>query len=295
MPLVDAFFAALSPELRGRLTRAAVAPVLAAAWAAGRAAWPAVVLDEAAFAAHVAGKLDARAATDDDDAIAVVAALDGAGLYLAAAVLAGDPGAARTLAGLWPSIEPAVRQLGADRTRLDEVRQRVLEVVMVGGERGPAIAGYGGRADLRGWLRSVAVRTALKSWSRDRPAEALDDDDDLVALADDPQLAHLKATYAGAVVIALREALATLAPRARTMLRLHYLDGLSVDDLGRMYGVHRATAARWIAAAREEVFEETRLRVESHLGLGEDSAASIVRLVQSQLAVSFHRLLASEG
>jgi hypothetical protein len=42
------------------------------------------------------------------------------------------------------------------------------------------------------------------------------------------------------------------------------------------------------------VFEETRLRVEAHLGLGEDSAASIVRLVQSQLAVSFHRLLKSE-
>jgi RNA polymerase sigma-70 factor (ECF subfamily) len=288
--LVDAFFAALSPEMRERLSPDAVAPVLIAAWGAGRAAWPAVTVDEAAFAAHLAGKVDERS---DGEPLAVLGGLDGAGLYLAAALLAGDVQASRALAGLLPGTEPALRQLGADATRIDEVHQRVLEAVMIGGERGPAIASYGGRADLRGWLRSVAVRTALKSWARDRPTTALDDDD-VSALVDDPQLAHLKATYAGAVVGALRDALATLAPRARTLLRLHYLDGLTVDDLGRMYGVHRATAARWVAAAREAVFEETRLRVEAHLGLGEDSAASIVRLVQSQLAVSFHRLLASE-
>jgi RNA polymerase sigma-70 factor, ECF subfamily len=95
------------------------------------------------------------------------------------------------------------------------------------------------------------------------------------------------------VVAALRDALASVSPRARTLLRLHYLDGLTVDDLGRMYGVHRATAARWVAAARETVFDETRQRIEAGLGLGEESAADVVRLVQSQLAVSFHRLLAS--
>ena len=291
MTLVDVFFAALSPECRERLTPPAASPVLQAAWSAGRAAWPGVVIAEEIFALHLAAKLDVQASGDP---LGALAALDGAGLYLAAALLAGDAAASRALVGLLPSIEPALRQLGADRTRLDEIGQRVLEVVMVGGERGPAIAGYGGRANLRGWLRSVAVRTALKAWSRDRPAQALEDDDDLSALADDPKLAHLKATYAGAVVAALRDALSTLAPRARTLLRLHYLDGLTVDDLGKMYGVHRATAARWVAAAREAVFEETRLRVEAQLGLGEESAASIVRLVQSQLAVSFHRLLASE-
>jgi RNA polymerase sigma-70 factor (ECF subfamily) len=292
MILVDAFFAALSPANRERLPREAAVPVLAAAWSAGRAAWPAVALDEGTFGGHLAATLEARAT---DDPRAVLAGLDGAGLYLAAAILAGHPAAARALADLWPSIEPALRTLGADRTRLDEIRQRVLEAVVMGGERGPAIAGYGGRAELRSWLRSVAVRTALKAWARERPAQSLDDDDDLAGLVDDPELAHLKATYAGAVVTALREALSTLAPRGRTLLRLHYLDGLTVDDLGRMYNVHRATAARWVAGAREEVFEETRLRVEANLGLGEESAVSIVRLVQSQLALSFQRLLASDS
>jgi len=104
----------------------------------------------------------------------------------------------------------------------------------------------------------------------------------------------LKSMYAEHVATATREALATLSPRARTLLRLHHLDGLTVDDLGRMYNVHRATAARWLAAAREAVFDETRLRLEATLGIGEDSVVSIVRLVQSQLVLSMRRLLASQ-
>jgi RNA polymerase sigma-70 factor (ECF subfamily) len=255
-----------------------------AAWSAGRSAWPSLAVARDAFAEHVAGVLGEIA---DDD----LAQRDAAGLYLAAAVVTGDPAAPAAVASLVPAVDPVLRQLGADRARIDDIRQHVLSVVVVGGERGPAIAGYAGRSDVRSWLRSVAVRSALKQWSRDKPA--LDLDDDLVGLADDPELAHLKSLYAEHVVAAIRDAIAALPSRARTLLRLHHLDGLTVDDLGRMYQVHRATAARWLAAARETVFEDTRVRLEAKLGLGEDSVVSIVRLVHSQLMLSMRRLLDS--
>jgi len=57
-----------------------------------------------------------------------------------------------------------------------------------------------------------------------------------------------------------------------------------------MYRVHRATAARWVAAAREALFEETRARVES-VGVAGNELTSIVRLVQSQIHLSLTRLL----
>ena len=75
------------------------------------------------------------------------------------------------------------------------------------------------------------------------------------------------------------------------LLRFHHLDGLTVDDLARMYNVHRATAARWVAAAREAVFEETRLRLHDRLGVDDSTAVSVVKLVQSQLVNSLRRLL----
>jgi RNA polymerase sigma-70 factor, ECF subfamily len=256
---------------------------LEATWCAGRGAWPTVRVERDQLARH----LEKVAEVADD-----FAHLDVAGLYLAAAVLAKDSAALAVIQSFLPSIDVALSRLGADATRLDDMRQRVFEVVVVGGERGPAIAGYGGRSDIRSWLRSVAVRTALKVWSREHASSGYDDD--LVVIVDDPELVMLKAMYADDVVTATREALAMLTPRARTLLRLHHLDGLTVDDLAAMYQVHRATVARWTAAAREAVFEETRRQLESRLGLGEDSAISIVRLVQSQLVLSMRRLLASQ-
>jgi RNA polymerase sigma-70 factor, ECF subfamily len=256
---------------------------LETAWRAGSAAWPTVRIERDQLARHLV-----KVAEVSGDP----AHLELADLYLAAAVLANDPAALAVIQSLLPTIDVALRQLGADTTRVEDMRQRVFEVVIVGGERGPAIAGYAGRSDLRSWLRSVGVRTALKAWSREPKSLAYDDD--LADVVEDPELAMLKTLYADDVVTATRDALATLSPRARTLLRLHHLDGLTMDDLAAMYQVHRATAARWTAAAREAVFEETRRQLEARLGLGEDSAISIVRLVQSQLMLSMRRLLASQ-
>jgi RNA polymerase sigma-70 factor (ECF subfamily) len=82
--------------------------------------------------------------------------------------------------------------------------------------------------------------------------------------------------------------MAALTARQRTLLRLAYVDGLTVDAIGRMYAVHRATAARWLAAAREALFEEARVRVQAAVGAG---MTSVIRLVHSQVQLSLSRLL----
>jgi RNA polymerase sigma-70 factor (ECF subfamily) len=50
-------------------------------------------------------------------------------------------------------------------------------------------------------------------------------------------------------------------------LRLSFVDRLTVDDLGELYGVHRATAARWLQRACEELSSRMRaiIRGESRM------------------------------
>jgi RNA polymerase sigma-70 factor (ECF subfamily) len=271
-------------------------PRLASCLASARAAWPTVTLDGAAYARVLADKV-----AEHDDAggpAAVLHRLHTDDLYLAAACAAGDPAAMSALrAAHFADLAAVVRRTGCDATLAGDVEQQVLETLFLGGDLGPRIATYSGRGDLRSWLRSIAVRTALKAVARARDgADGVLGDDalaDIAATADDPQLAELRRVYADHFATALRDALATLSRRQRVLLRLHFLDGLSLDDLARMYSVHRSTAARWLQGAREALFDETRARVIRTLGAGEAESdfLGIVRLVQSQLDVSIADLL----
>ena len=257
---------------------------------AGSTRWPGVVVDPDAFARTLGEKVSEHAG----DPAAALVRIHGVDLYLAHACAAGDPTAIHILHdNLLPEVTPALRHLGADSAMVADVTQHMLETLLVGDDgRPPRIAGYGGRGDLTSWLRSVAVRTALKLMARDRRGASPDDDLEGHLLVDDPSLVHLKHRYAAELSAALRDSLSALSVRQRMLLRLHYVDGLTVDQIGRMYRVHRATAARWVAAARETLFEETRLRVEA-AGVGTE-LTSIVRLVQSQIHLSLSRLLDEE-
>ena len=86
-------------------------------------------------------------------------------------------------------------------------------------------------------------------------------------------------------------ALSRLGDRERTLLRLHVGERMSIDHLGAMYRVNRATAARWIAAARESLVEGARGEIRARLRLGESEYQSIIALVRSQLDVSIVRHL----
>lgn len=54
----------------------------------------------------------------------------------------------------------------------------------------------------------------------------------------------------------------------RPLLVQHHKDGLSVDQLAALYGVHRATAARRVAAARDAFSREVRTVLSRNLAVG---------------------------
>jgi RNA polymerase sigma-70 factor (ECF subfamily) len=67
---------------------------------------------------------------------------------------------------------------------------------------------------------------------------------------------------------------------------------LSIDELGAMFGCHRATAARRIADARQELVHRVHAALRSRLRLEHRDLQSVMRLIDSQLNLSVGGLLA---
>ena len=89
--------------------------------------------------------------------------------------------------------------------------------------------------------------------------------------------------------------MAALTPHERTLLRQHYVDGLTIDVLGQLYQVNRSTCARWIERARVRILRALRGYMRTELGLDREDLDSAIALVQSQLDLSLSRRLLSGG
>ncbi len=225
------------------------------------------------------------------------APLRAADLWLACACAAGDERAVVRFEAQYRAIlEQVVARMRLSPDRAADVKQLVRDRLLVG-EPGKAsrIASYSGRGELAGWVRAAATRVAL-NFVRDEPTARSDDEllDRLPAGADDPELQMLKSRYTAPFRAAFRGALAALDARARLLLKQHYIDGLSTDELGTLYRVHRVTVLRWITDARERVATDAEARVASLLGVPKHELASLVRLVRSRIDLSLHNLLAAD-
>nr|MDQ3369066.1 transcriptional regulator [Myxococcota bacterium] len=61
-----------------------------------------------------------------------------------------------------------------------------------------------------------------------------------------------------------------------------------------LYGVHRATAARWVARVRELVLRRTRRQVGDALALAGDELDSVMGRIAGHLEVSLRQTLSME-
>ncbi len=300
---------------------AATAPVVAdgledalsGALGVARATWKdisvAAITDEI-FVAYIA----ARVASPDAAGVAAVKIAD---LYLACGCALGDVRAIGLFEQHYLSEVPNyVGQIDRSGEFADEVRQQLSERLLV--THDPAnptaprkIADFTGRGPLGGWLRVAAVRIGLNVKRSQKPmplardaeqTERAPDAGDAMggggrggqgmsAPSPDPELDYLKLRYRNELREAFALTLASLDGEARAVLKMHYLDGLNIDEIGASFRVHRSTVARWLAQAREQILEETRKLLSSRLKIGRAEAESVIHLVQSQLDVSIYRYL----
>jgi RNA polymerase sigma-70 factor, ECF subfamily len=185
----------------------------------------------------------------------------------------------------------ALSRIGLTRSEIDEVGQTVRERLFVARpDAPPKISEYGGKGALASWFRAVIVRAGIDlRRSRARAAESpVSDDEPLLTIAgatDDPEIESLRARYAEPFKRALADAVRGLPTDERNALRLNVVDGLNIEQIGQLYGVHRATVARWIAHARETIAEETRRLLLERLGLHPGELDSLVRLCRSRIDI----------
>jgi RNA polymerase sigma-70 factor (ECF subfamily) len=104
--------------------------------------------------------------------------------------------------------------------------------------------------------------------------------------------AYAKAEHREHVRRALEDAAAALPVRDRTLLRMHFVERASIDDIAAVYRVHRATAARWVNAARTTLIEQSRDRFLAISQLEPEDTAGLASFVESQLTLSLDRILA---
>ena len=264
--------------------------------AEGRAAWPDLQVQARDLVQFVGRQLTADMAD---------AALDGlrpADLYLACACSKGMPAALSAFdRDYMREVDIALARMRIGPPRLSDVKQLVRQRLFVGGGTAGAptsagkISEYGGRGDLRRWVRSVAVRTCLNELRKGK-REVLVDDDQLIAqhavsTADDPEIEYMKRTYSNEFKASFAEALGQLGAREQTLLRYHHVDGLNIDEIGAIYRVHRVTAFRWIEKAKDLLVKATLEHLRARLKLPSAELDSVLRMIRSQIHLSLVRHL----
>jgi RNA polymerase sigma-70 factor (ECF subfamily) len=263
---------------------------LARAVTRGAAAWPELAVAPAAFRDYLMARI-----ADDVAALDAMAVED---LYLACACVQGDPAAIASFTDRFVRVSVAA----AARSRrgalaVDDMLQQVLEKLLAPrGEQPPRLAEFSGQGGLRAWVRVTVVRAAIdleRAQARRIVPEAQEPSFNLEehATTTDPELDYFKRHYRDEFRLAFAAALAALDARSRNALRHHLVDRLSIDQIGALYNVHRATAARWISGSREALLAGTRDALRERLKLSEGEYASIMRLIDSMLDVSVQRLL----
>ena len=248
-------------------------------WERGRHAWPEVDLSEETFAELLRGLPPG----DGEEAAAE--------LYLACAWVAGLASAGQVMARDYvPPLRRRLARMGLAAGEIDEVVQQTCERLISRDAEGRArLVKYARQGRLPSLLVVVGTRIAIDSF---RKADREDADRDALAelaVAADPRAELMRLQKQTVFKVAVETALEALEPRERTVLRLHLIDGLTLDEIGDYYKVHRVTVSRWLAAARVTIIERARAAARAQFGLSDTEFDAVY--TGSQLGLSLERLL----
>lgn len=211
-------------------------------------------------------------------------------LFLAGACVRGDHNALAHFENtVIARLDGALARVDPRPEAMDEARQRVRERLLVAAPgQPPRLAEYRGEAPLWSWVKTVAVRLLVDSAREGH--RSISTPDDVIAqklvTSGRLDLRFVQEAHRADVTRAFEAALASLDPKERNVLRLAHVEGQSIDRIATLYGAHRATAARWVVAAREKVAGATRRALRDALRLDGRELDSLLQALDGNLEQS---------
>src|SRR4051812_18176975 len=274
-PLADVLLSRGAENASTDFSRPALQGHLDTAIAKAQKAHPGVMLSPRDFCSHLARHLPAG-----NDPLAWLASLETDAMFLAAACARGETKAIAALERLYfPKVRVALGRFRSSVSLKADVEQSVREALFLGLGQGrePKIAKYAGRGDLGGWLRTLAIRTALELIDPGREVPSTDEAFSKIgAVTAGPELDLIKAEYGALFNKAVKKAMAALPKEARRDLDRYYFQGMGVEEIGRANGVAVSTVSRRLAKARQSLLEKTKDILSSELSMGARELDSMV-------------------
>lgn len=290
---IDLFLQHLPEGLRPRFQAAPeLAGTLAEVFTSASAPWPQLRLTPAVFLPFLARRLPVDLGGPKD-----LSRLRLDDLYVLCAYAKGDPRAVVALERQYlEKVDFGLRRLGVPPTLIEDLRQVIHQRLLSSEQQDAWHLRYSGRGSLVRWLYVVATRLAVDVLRRDGRLVAIEDAHlEGSVLGDDHETAYLKLHYRTAFKEAFQAAFATLSHRDRNVLRYNILERLNIEQIGAIYQVHRATVARWIAGARQQLLVKTRAHMLQRINAGSSTFESVMRLIESELDASVCRLLQDQA
>jgi len=268
--------------------------LLVRAWEGARARWPAVKLAPELFMQHLAERLPAEGAGSSLEALLAQLAVEE--LYLACACLHHVPLAPETFEQHYLRKLPRLlRNRERSAAALDEICQLTRVKLLVSTPEGPPKIGeYLGKGELMGWVRITAIRIAAKEQLRQKPT--VDPEEAIIkpllrGTGNDPELDRIKQLHQEDLRHAMREAFASLSDEDRYILRLHYVDRLSMYAMEPLLDRSQPTISRRLKEIRETIHKETRRHLQDRLKLPQNEFQSFIKLLDSQFELGLSQLL----
>jgi RNA polymerase sigma-70 factor len=284
-------------HLQGRLVPssgvAELNRMLTQALESARAKWPDVKLAPELFMAHLAERLPGPKPESSFEALLGQLRVDE--LYLACACLHQVPLAAETFEQHYlRKLPKLLRHRERSAAAIDEICQLASVKILVATEEGPPkIAEYKGIGDLLSWVRVIAVRIALRQRQGPEvsPEEPDSDLPDPIHISEDPGLRFIKQHHQEDLRHAFRQAFASLTDEDRYLLRLYYVDRLSMYKMEPLLRTSQPTISRRMGQIREKLGTEIRRHLQVSLGVSAKDFQSFINLVDSQFDLHLSQML----
>ena len=220
-----------------------------------------------------------------------------ADIYLCCACAQQDPVAQQVFEReAEPMVRGAVARVCHDGEFVRETLQELWKKLLAGPDS--KVIEYSARGPLQAWLRIAAARLAIDRRRAKNIVEKRETDLGEV-MADQgfgPESTLTRVRFCEPFREALHSAIAELPKKERNLLRMHIQGRCSIDQIGRAYGVHRATAARWLEQSKVRIARAVRTRLEvAGTRLTDSEFQSVARVVGGELELGLSALPIEEA